>query len=717
MSARRSGASASDVYLQQITDDLLVEKRSRKAERDQYETALRRLEDRIMQMDDSNLRADTESEKALHMKQRLEKIQEQYEFRKAEVARLQTELRALGSTRERERAEGLEEQQAANMTIERLTKELTAVQQKLESALRSNVTGTVLEDAAMTLQLDEMLSEFFGLTVCDIPSLEVDDAMRRYTAEATYDGCFTGSVAVVDADAHLGGDLVEGDVLLRVDGTEIASAQHLQTMLVALCRPDTLLQYRRGSAVRSVRIAAKTMPLVCHIQDVQRLCRLTGGLAGLLADYKAHIFELNGQNDALSGERLALEEQVEAQRQELVDLRRLLESVAHTREPEADRTMDMQLVGTNAKLSQEKKLLTLRLTRTLEDKTRLEEEVALLKARLEEASGQVDGGVNERLSQEDMIAALTAELRGLREGQAEAAERLKAELLGNFEKERAQAQERIAELEAEKERQQKHYADRLGALQAELDTQKRRHLSTMMTREEWSRPNDEHFEKFDPLVEVKTVELNPVQLQAHTWEASRANDTPGKPLTVVDVLLQLQPLLSDNVLKQMLPGYGPMEKVMRALDSHHNRHERIASKVELIKDKLKFKLSLLSPTQRGEQYYKEKAAELETECASLRRAADDLMRRLEEGHKSIEALRHAQVELKEASALIARLQHEKAHAERSLVVCQKQQQQQQQRAQQDAAVSPPRYIPKKPDPDYQEVEVIEHHTKIYVDRV
>ena len=744
---QRGSTSASDAYLTQITDDLLVEKRARKAERVQYETAIRRLEEKIMGLDDSALRADTETEKGMHLRQRLEQMQEQYDFRKAEVLRLQSELRAVHHAREKDTQTAHLHEQEANLAIEKLSADLASQQETMERALRNNVANTVLEDTNAALQMEDFLQDTFGLVVCDVPSLEVDETAKSFydaqhsentTDTVDFPGTFTGCVGVVATEGHsvLDNVLLPGDTLLRVDDIEIASAQHLQVLLACLCRPDALLQYRRGRTVQSTRVrpVSNAAPLTCLLPDVVKLCRLTGGLTGLLSDYKNHMFDLRAQADREGLETDVLREQNENLRQECVDLRRLAESSSAKEERgETETVLDVQLVGTNAKLSQEKKILTLRLSRAQEDKGRAEEENLSLKRSLEAATERGNALSESFLKLEENYVALGREHDDAKTAREYDLERLRVEI-HEAHREESEVKARSAE------EQQRFLSHRVAELQAALDVERHRTTTLTQTTEQWTRRSDADFEKFVPKSDDALNDLNDL------------NDVPNDNVKIHDVLTQLRLMLSSNVI-QKFPGFGPMEDVMNALEACTVRIPRLEGIVQVLLEKMKAQ-RMLSPQRAAELgYQKRRVAELEVECSSLRSAADELMKRLEESHKSSEALKVAEQELTQAVCAMSDLQQRNSYLESELSresarVCAPPPPIQIQMPQQCAPVacvvptaqsevqSPGRpvdvcsdaILPQPvvnvpipyvctPQESFQEVEVIEHHTKVFVDEV
>eukprot|EP01059_Diplonema_ambulator_P018699 TRINITY_DN31242_c0_g1_i1.p1 TRINITY_DN31242_c0_g1~~TRINITY_DN31242_c0_g1_i1.p1 ORF type:complete len:202 (+),score=56.39 TRINITY_DN31242_c0_g1_i1:25-606(+) len=137
----------------------------------------------------------------------------------------------------------------------------------------------------------------------------------------------------------------------------------------------------------------------------------------------------------------------------------------------------------------------------------------------------------------------------------------------------------------------------------------------------------------------------------------------------------------------MLPDEGMVGRIMRALGVVGERVAMLVGKMGMVVRKVKEKT--------------ERVRQLETECESLKAAAEGLMQRLETGASSESELRHA-------SSLISAQQNKIAQLEKMLsdaTIA----------AMNPSQVSPPRTItphPLPPPTPFVEVEVIGHHTKI-----
>ena len=380
-SIRRGEPPPSDLYLQKVTDDLINEKRCRRAEREEYDLQLRKLEERIMSMDDAALRADTEVEKSVHLKQKVKQLSDHCDGRKHEISRLQDELVSVSNSRERDRDQASELQVQQNLKIETLTRELSDLQGKCHQLTHSHITQSIIDDVQGEEALEQILPLVFGITAIDIPSVDIvkdidmlsnDQSWKASNAQTL---TFTGTTKVIVADG-LADDLgiAAGDVILRVQDTEVASVVHLQILLLAYARPEAIVQFRTGNRVKTATFSISTSPQLTY-PDVQRLCQLTGGMSVLLSDYKEHINSKAITLDSERHRRLQIELELEKERQQVVDTRRLLDAAQQKEISVQDRTMDVQLVGVNARLTQEKKVLTLRLSRAQEDKQRLELEL------------------------------------------------------------------------------------------------------------------------------------------------------------------------------------------------------------------------------------------------------------------------------------------------------------------------------------------------------
>ncbi|KAJ9470379.1 hypothetical protein DIPPA_01527 [Diplonema papillatum] len=350
-SAASSGSSMMG-YVQQLTGDLLAEKRARREERAQAEVLVKTLENQLLLQSP----ADAAPDKTRDLTATIRKLQDQYEVRKADVSRLQATVAELGEANAAAAARAAAEIEQLSLENDRLRAQQAADRCPSRAGSTSPLTA------------------FAGLSAVDMTSSDAQLEADRLAHDEAYplrQHPYTGCVRVASCEesARRAG-IRENDVILAVAGIEIASVVHLQVTLAALgpTSPSLDLQYRRGAVVASTSLEAG-IPHPPTSPDVVRLCKLTGGMALLLSDYKRHINQLSNSQET----------DLASCRRRVAQLTELLE--AKTREAEAmkesaaDQAADAQLAAANTRLVQEKKVLTLRLNRAVNDKTRLEGEL------------------------------------------------------------------------------------------------------------------------------------------------------------------------------------------------------------------------------------------------------------------------------------------------------------------------------------------------------
>eukprot|EP01062_Namystynia_karyoxenos_P029133 TRINITY_DN2193_c0_g1_i2.p1 TRINITY_DN2193_c0_g1~~TRINITY_DN2193_c0_g1_i2.p1 ORF type:complete len:1157 (+),score=381.61 TRINITY_DN2193_c0_g1_i2:70-3471(+) len=405
-SPQRSGRGGEDVE-RLLAGELQREQRARAADRAEFERLLELAERRVREAEAGRAAAEAEAE------QRFEEIARQCAAEAVHRAAREEELREAAGAADAARSAARRELALARERVERLSEQLAAQQRRTAQAMQEAAAVQLLAARLTDDAQEGALRSRFGLVAAELSSDEVAAEAAELlgppaTGSITYaaevpasgwtGGTHTGCVRIVQSDgAGAAAGLEPGDTVLRLGDTAVTSASHLQVLASLLCRPYADISVRRGSAVLTFTLhaaddasgageaeaaPAQPEPGVTAAEALQ-VARLLGGLSELNADYKRHALRQDARADAERRRCTAAEAALGEERRRAAAAEARIAQL--TLQAATEREEALRLAAAVARLTQERKLLILRLRRA-QDAQRQQREAAVTAVDVDDAT-------------------------------------------------------------------------------------------------------------------------------------------------------------------------------------------------------------------------------------------------------------------------------------------------------------------------------------------